>query len=118
MPDYTANSYMPLDRSSGAYGSRNSLLNIQDAPITTRYLQSSASSSNLSHMGMGSVSDLPNPRSFPLQRVVTGDKPLATNNLSRAQKTLSMHGMPSMNVPPPPNRSSIGSSGNSNWWCA
>jgi len=118
MPDYSPNSYMPLERSSGAYGSRTSLLNMQDTPLTARYLQSSASSSNLSHMGMGSVSDLPNPRSFPLQRVVTADKPLATNNLSRAQKTLSMHGMPSMNVPPPPNRSSIGSSGNSNWWCA
>lgn len=118
MPDYSPNSYMPLERSTGAYGSRTSLLNMQDTPLTARYLQGSASSSNLSHMGMGSVSDLPNPRSFPLQRVVTADKPLATNNLSRAQKTLSMHGIPSMNVPPPPNRSSMGSSSTSNWWCA
>ena len=29
----------------------------QEAPITTRYLQSSASSSNLSHLGMASVAD-------------------------------------------------------------
>jgi len=118
--DYTP-SYAPLERSSGTYGSRTSLLNIQEAPITTRYLQSSASSSNLSSMGMGSTADLPNPRSFPLQRVVTADKPLATNNLSRAQKTLSMHGLPSMNVPPPPTqRSSMGggNSSSSNWWCA
>merc|ERR1719201_606942 len=115
MGEYAPSSYTPLERSSGAYGSRTSLLNIQEAPITTRYLQSSASSSNLSHLGMASVTD---PRSFPLQRVVTADKPLATNNLSRAQKTLSMHGLPSMNVPPPPNRSSMGGSTSSNWWCA
>jgi len=116
MGEYAPTSYTPLERSSGAYGSRTSLLNIQEAPITTRYLQSSASSSNLSHLGMASVTD---PRSFPLQRVVTADKPLATNNLSRAQKTLSMHGLPSMNVPPPPNRSSMGGgSSSSNWWCA
>jgi hypothetical protein len=118
-PEYSTYGQAPLERSTGAYGSRTSLLNIQDAPITSRYLQASSSSSNLSNLGMGSVGDMPNPRSFPLQRVVTADKPLATNNLSRAQKTLSMHGLPSMNVPPPgPARSSMGGSGTSNWWCA
>jgi len=79
MGEYGPSSYTPLERSSGAYGSRTSLLNIQEAPITTRYLQSSASSSNLSHLGMASVAD---PRSFPLQRVVTADKPLANNNMT------------------------------------
>lgn len=119
MPDYSPSSYVPLERSTGTYGSRTSLLNIQEAPITTRYLQNSASSSNLSHMGtVGSVSDLTAPRAFPLQRVVTADKPLAANNLSRAQKTLSMHGLPSMNVPPPTQRSSMGGTTTSNWWCA
>ena len=38
MPDYTP-SYTPLERSSGTYGSRTSLLNIQEAPVTSRYLQ-------------------------------------------------------------------------------
>jgi len=115
--DYSPSSYLPLERSSGAYGSRGSLLNMTEGGVTSRFLQSSASSSNLaSSHGLGSVSDLPTPRGFPLQRVVTADKPLASNNLSRAQKTLSMHGLPAMNVPPP-NRSSIGSS-STNWWCA
>merc|ERR1719402_1541941 len=103
VPDYAP------DRSTAPYGSRTSLLGLQDTP-TSRYLQNSASSSNL--LGMGSIAD--GRQNFPLQRVVTADKPLATNNLTRAQKTLSMHGIPSMNVLPPPNRSSIGSSGNSN----
>jgi len=114
------------DRSSQIYGSRNSLLTSQDAPLTSRYLANSSSSSNIMAMGMGSFADdASQPRSnFPLQRVITADKPLATNNLNRAQKTLSMHGMPSMAVPPPPpvNRSSIGlgaaGSSSSNWWCA
>merc|ERR1719312_1550268 len=110
VPDYAP------DRSAAPYGSRTSLLNNQDAPITSRYLQNSASSSNL--LGMGSVSD--GRQNFPLQRVVTADKPLNNNNLSRAQKTLSMHGIPTMPVPapPPPNRSSMGGSSSSNWWCA
>ena len=111
VPDYAP------DRSAAPYGSRTSLLGMQDAPITSRYLQNSASSSNL--LGMGSIAD--GRQNFPLQRVVTADKPLAGNNLTRAQKTLSMHGIPSMGVqgPPPPNRSSMGgSSSSSNWWCA
>jgi len=112
------------DRASQIYGSRNSLLTPQDAPLTSRYLANSSSSSNIMALGMGSIVDETNqPRSnFPLQRVITADKPLASNNLNRAQKTLSMHGMPSMAVPPPPpvNRSSIGGAGSSgsNWWCA
>ena len=36
---------------------RDNLYANQEAPITTRYLQSSASSSNLSHLGMASVAD-------------------------------------------------------------
>jgi len=70
---------------------------------------------------MGSIADSRQQNFNPLQRVVTADKPLATNNLTRAQKTLSMHGIPTMAAPapPPPNRSSMGgSSSNSNWWCA
>lgn len=111
------------DSRSQVYGSRSSLLSSQEAPITSRYLQNSASSNNLLAMGMGSLGDdSQRPHAnFPLQRVITADKPLATNNLTRAQKTLSMHGMPSMAVPPPPppNRSSIGAGGSSsNWWCA
>jgi len=111
VPDYAP------DRSAAPYGSRTSLLGMQDAPITSRYLQNSASSSNL--LGMGSIAD-GRQTNFPLQRVVTADKPLATNNLTRAQKTLSMHGIPTMPVPapPPPNRSSMGGSSSSNWWCA
>jgi len=108
----------PTQEYNPVYGSRSSLLGIPDAPITSRYLQNS--SSNLLS-GMGSLAEPRN--NFPLQRVVTADKPLASNNLTRAQKTLSMQGMPSMAVPPPPpagSRSSIGGSGsnNSNWWCA
>jgi hypothetical protein len=114
VPDYAP------DRSAAPYGSRTSLLGMQDAaPTTSRYLQNSVSSSNL--LGMGSIADSRQQNFNPLQRVVTADKPLATNNLTRAQKTLSMHGIPTMAAPapPPPNRSSMGgSSTNSNWWCA
>jgi len=112
VPDYAP------DRSAAPYGSRTSLLGMQDAPITSRYLQNSASSSNL--LGMGSIADSRQQNFNPLQRVVTADKPLATNNLTRAQKTLSMHGIPTMAAPapPPPNRSSMGGSSSSNWWCA
>jgi len=120
-----------LERSTGAYGSRTSLLGMgglaEPAPATTsRYLQSSASSSNiLSMTGLGSVMDTSSRQNFPLQRISTTDKIAGTGNgMSRAQKTLSMHGMPSIPTtqpPPQPNRSSIGGNGNngsSKWWCA
>lgn len=67
-------------------------------------------------------------QNFPLQRINTADKlAVNTNGMSRAQKTLSIHGMPSIAVPTtqPPNRSSIGgavavggATGNTKWWCA
>ena len=61
-------------------------------------------------------------KNFPLQRINTSDKLTgSTNGMTRAQKTLSIHGMPSIAVPStqPPSRSSIGgATGNSKWWCA
>ena len=47
--------YAPDRSAAPSYGSRTSLLGMQDAPLTTRYLQNSASSSNL--LGMGSIAD-------------------------------------------------------------
>jgi len=118
-----------LERSTGVYGSRTSLLGAEPAPApATRYLQSSASSSNIALMsGMGSVME--SRQNFPLQRIATADKiasgAAAGNGMTRAQKTLSMHGMPSIPTtqpPPQPSRSSIGGAGagggSSKWWCA
>jgi len=127
---------MGLERSVGVYGSRTSLLGSSqlDQPppppsSSSRYLQSSASSSNiLALSGMGSVMD--SRQNFPLQRIATADKIGTGNGMSRAQKTLSMHGMPSIPTTQPPpvqNRSSIGGAGaaasagnggGSKWWCA
>ena len=122
-----------LERSVGVYGSRTSLLgqggvDPQPPASSSRYLQSSASSSNiLALSGMGSVMD--SRQNFPLQRIATADKIGTGNGMSRAQKTLSMHGMPSIPTTQPPpvqNRSSIGgggagaagNGGSSKWWCA
>ena len=60
--------------------------------------------------GMGSLAQ-DQRQNFPLQRINTADKLAGSNNgMSRAQKTLSIHGLPSIAVPTtqPPNRSSIG----------
>jgi len=130
--DYTTG----LERSTGVYGSRTSLIGAGDTltnsrylqgpgePATaSRYLQASASSSNLLALsaGMGSLVQDQN-KNFPLQRINTSDKLTgSTNGMTRAQKTLSIHGMPSIAVPStqPPSRSSIGgAAGNSKWWCA
>lgn len=100
-----------LERSVGVYGSRSSLLGggvaMPEPPApappsaSSRYLQSSASSSNiLSSMGMGSVMDSSRSQNFPLQRINTSDK--IASGQSRAQKTLSMHGMPSLPTTQPP----------------
>ena len=74
---------------------------------------------------MGSLAQDQNKNNFPLQRINTSDKLAGnTNGMTRAQKTLSIHGMPSIAVPTtqPPARSSIGGAGgapgNSKWWCA
>jgi len=128
-----------LERSSGVYGSRTSLMGVGDTNTTSRYLQpsgdqapasrylqASASSSNLLALsGMGSLAQDQNKNNFPLQRINTSDKLAGnTNGMTRAQKTLSIHGMPSIAVPTtqPPTRSSIGGAGgapgNSKWWCA
>ena len=50
-------------------------------------------------------------QNFPLQRINTADKLAGNNNgMTRAQKTLSIHGLPSIAVPTtqPPNRASLG----------
>ena len=133
--DYTSSGMTGLERSTGVYGSRTSLLGggvaMPEPPApappsaTSRYLQSSASSSNILGLsGMGSVMD--SRQNFPLQRIATADK--VGPGMSRAQKTLSMHGMPSIPAPQPPppqpHRSSIGGAagagagGSSKWWCA
>ena len=59
--------------------------------------------------GMGSLTQ-DQRQNFPLQRINTADKLAGSNGMTRAQKTLSIHGMPSIAVPTtqPPNRSSIG----------
>ena len=60
--------------------------------------------------GMGSLAQ-DQRQNFPLQRINTADKLAGSNNgMTRAQKTLSIHGLPSIAVPTtqPPNRSSIG----------
>jgi len=99
-----------------------------DQSTASRYLQSSASSSNiLALSGMGSLTQ-DQRQNFPLQRINTADKLAGSNGMTRAQKTLSIHGMPSIAVPTtqPPNRSSIGggagaaggAAGNTKWWCA
>ena len=132
--DYTS-TMGGLERSVGVYGSRSSLMGggvtMPEPPApappsaSSRYLQSSASSSNiLSSMGMGSVMDSSRSQNFPLQRINTSDK--ISSGQSRAQKTLSMHGMPSLPTTQPPgvqaHRSSMGGAsgagGNSKWWCA
>ena len=113
--DYTSTGMGGLERSVGVYGSRSSLLTggvaMPEPPApappsaSSRYLQSSASSSNiLSSMGMGSVMDSSSRSgNFPLQRINTSDKlGGSSSGQSRAQKTLSMHGMPSLPTTQPP----------------
>jgi len=113
-----------LERSSALRGSRTSL--VDPSLPTSRYLQSSSSSTNLAALSthlptnMAALSThlptnhaLPGTQNYPLQRVQTADKPL-----NRAQKTLSMHGIPSM-AAQHSQRSSVGGGGGaSSWWCA
>jgi len=99
MGEYAPSSYAPLERSSGAYGSRTSLLNIQEAPITTRYLQSSASSSNLSHLGMASVTD---PRPSQLPPTTSGDCRQTSGQQQSIQSTKDVeHAWTSLHERPP-----------------
>jgi len=111
-PDYHSGG--TLERSAGVYGSRSSLL----APGG---LQSSASSSNL----LGLQPGLSASQAFPLQRVPTADRIAVQTGagMSRAQKTLSMHGLPGSlggGAGPPPARPAPAPlpGANNNWWCA
>jgi len=152
-PAAAATEFGVLERGSALRGSRTSLLGMTDSSLpSSRFLQNSASTTNLSGGNsslinhstnlqpssalpssylnssstqlnyMGSQSNLnyssayaaapPSNTNYQLQRVHTSDKPL--NN--RAQKTLSMHGIPSLGTQQAQNRSSVG--GGSSWWCA